>query len=101
MPVHSDISMKLPEIAAICHRFKVKELSLFGSAAAANFRQESDIDFLVEFLPGTQVGLIQFGLLQQELETLLKRKVDLVPKSGLKPLIRESVLRSSEPVYAG
>jgi uncharacterized protein len=101
MPVHADISMKLPEIAAICHRFKVKELSLFGSAVGPSFRQESDVDFLVEFLPGTQVGLIQFGLLQQELETLLGRKVDLVPKSGLKPLIRESVLQSSEPVYAG
>jgi predicted nucleotidyltransferase len=101
MPVHSDISMKSPEIAAICHHFEVKELSLFGSAVGPSFRRESDLDFLVEFLPGTQVGLIQFGLLQQELETLLGRKVDLVPKSGLKPFIRESVLQSSEPVYAG
>jgi len=101
MPVHTDISMKLPEIAAICRRFEVKELSLFGSAAGPSFRQDSDVDFLVEFLPGTQIGLIQFGLLQQELKTLLGRKVDLVLKSGLKPFIRESVLESSEPVYAG
>jgi uncharacterized protein len=101
MPSHSDILKNSPEIAAICRRFKVKELALFGSAAGPDFGQESDIDFLVEFPPGAQVGLIQFGLLQQELETLLGRKVDLVPKSGLKPLIRDRVLRSSEPVYAG
>ncbi|MBZ5529458.1 MAG: nucleotidyltransferase domain-containing protein [Acidobacteriia bacterium] len=91
-----DLSAKLPEIAAICRRFDVRELSLFGPA----FRTDSDLDFLIEFNPAARIGLIQLGLLQQELETLLGRKVDLVPKSGLKPLIRDSVLHSSEPVYA-
>ncbi len=101
MPIHVDLSIKLPEIAAICRRFEVRELSLFGSAVGSGFRPDSDIDLLVEFEHGAQIGLIQFGLLQEELELLLGRKVDLVPKSGLKPTIRERVLQSAEPVYAG
>jgi len=101
MSSRADLSLKLPEIAAICKRYEVRELLLFGSGRGPNFRDGSDLDFLVDFYPGTQVGLIRFGLLQQELETLLQRKVDLVPKRGLKPLIRENVLQHAEPVYAG
>jgi predicted nucleotidyltransferase len=101
MSFQLELSVKLPEIAAICRRFGVRELSLFGSALGSEFRHDSDVDFLVEFIPEVSAGLIQLGLLQQELESVLRRKVDLVPKSGLKPMIRETVLQVSEPVYAG
>jgi len=101
MPSRADISDKLPQIGEICRRYGVRELSLFGSGLGPNYRSDSDIDFLVDFNPGAQVGLVQLGRLQQELEALLERKVDLVPKRGLKPLIRERVLQNTEPVYAG
>ena len=96
---------KLPQIAEICRRHGVRELLLFGSAlvggpgfsinAAAN-----DIDFLVEFLPETQIGLFEYVRMQHDLEKLLQRKVDLVSKRGLKPLIREEVLSNTERIYA-
>jgi len=89
------------EIAAICQRHGVQKLSLFGSALQQTLRQDSDFDFLVEFKPGAQVGLIEFGRLQLELETLLNRKVDLVSSSGLKPFVKERVLQSVELLYAG
>jgi predicted nucleotidyltransferase len=92
---------KKAEIAAICRRYHVRELSLFGSALSANFRPDSDVDFLVEFDTGAPVGLIEFGQLEAELETLLHRKVDLVSKRGLKPLVRDRILKHLEPVYAG
>jgi hypothetical protein len=59
------------------------------------------VDFLVEFAPGSQIGLLELGKFQEELEVLLQRKVDLVSKPGLKPLIRQSVLQQAELVYAG
>jgi len=101
MACRADISERLPQIAEICRRYGVRELSLFGSGLGPAFRADSDLDFLVEFKPGTPIGLLQLGQLQQDLESLLNRKVDLVPKRGLKPLIRERVLQRTEPVYAG
>jgi uncharacterized protein len=101
MPCPSILDQRKAEIAAICRRYKVAELAVFGSAAGGDFRSDSDIDFLVEFVPGTPIGLIEFGRLQAELEAALHRKVDLVSKRGLKPSLRETVLRQAQPVYAG
>jgi len=92
---------KKVEIAAICRRHHVRELSVFGSALGAEFRPDSDIDLLVEFDADVPIGLLQFGELQAELENLLHRKVDLVSKRGLRPLVRERILQQLEPVYAG
>lgn len=101
MTSRADISTKIPDIAEICARYGVRELSLFGSGLGPGFGPDSDLDFLVEFHPGAQIGLVRLGKLQQELESLLQCKVDLVPKHGLKPSIRERVLQHTEPVYAG
>ena len=61
---------------------------------------ESDIDLLVEFLPGAQVNLADYAGLMLDLSRLLGRKVDLVSKKGLKPLIRTAVLEEGRLVYA-
>jgi uncharacterized protein len=79
----------------------VAELALFGSAAKGDLRSDSDLDLLVEFAPGTPIGLLEFGKLQADLETALHRRVDLVSKRGLKPSLRESVLQQAQPIYAG
>ena len=65
-----------------------------------DFRPDSDADVLVEFEPDAQVGFIALSRMQRELAELLQRPVDLVPKEGLKPKIREAVLSSAEVVYA-
>ena len=101
MSARSQIAPKIPEIAAVCARYGVRELLLFGSGLGPDFGASSDLDFLVDFHPDAHIGLIRFGFLQQELEAVLERKVDLVPKRGLKPLIRDTVLQHAEPVYAG
>lgn len=78
----------------------MRELSLFGSAARDDMRQDSDIDLLVEFLPEAEIGLLEHAGLMLDLSELTGRQVDLVPKRGLKPLIRDSILREARPVYA-
>lgn len=87
-------------LAHLCRQYQVRELSLFGSAARGEMRPDSDIDLLVEFMPGASVDLFDFSGLMLDLSKLMGRKVDLVSKKGLKPLIRESVLSEARPVYA-
>ena len=78
----------------------MKELSLFGSAPRGEMKPDSDIDLLVEFLPDSQVDLVDYAGLMLDLSSLLGRKVDLVSKNGLKPVIRDSVLHEARLVYA-
>jgi predicted nucleotidyltransferase len=84
----------------LCQRYRVRELSLFGSAVRGEMRPDSDIDLLVDFLPEAEVDLVDYAGLMLDLSTLLGRKVDLVSKSGLKPRIRSSVLGEARTVYA-
>ena len=74
-------------------------MSLFGSALRDDFAADSDLDFLVLFQPAAEIGFLEFAALQRELSAALGRSVDLVPKRGLKPIIREDVLASARPVY--
>ncbi len=87
-------------LAELCRRYQVRELSLFGSAARGEMRPDSDIDLLVEFLPDSQPSLLDHAGLMLDLAELLGRKVDLVSKNGLKPLIRASVLEEARLLYA-
>lgn len=75
----------------IARQFGVKRLSLFGSAARGELREDSDVDVLVEFDgPATFDGY--FGL-KDHLESLLGRTVDLVTERGLKPRAKRQVER--------
>jgi uncharacterized protein len=93
-------TLPIQSIGGVCRRYHVKELSLFGSAARDELRAESDIDFLVEFEEDAIVGFLALARLQAELSALVKRSVDLVPKGGLKPSIRFSVLQEAKVLYA-
>ena len=88
------------EIRKLCRQYRVRELALFGSALRDDFTDASDIDLLVEFEPEARVSFITLTRLQREFATLLHHRVDLVPKRGLKPRIRQAVLDSAEVNYA-
>lgn len=94
------IELPVEAIAQVCRRHHVRELALFGSVLRTDFRSDSDVDALVEFEPTTPVGFMALARLQRELSELLHRRVDLVPKAGLKPVIRQSVLDSARVIYA-
>jgi predicted nucleotidyltransferase len=94
------VDLPLDAIHDLCRRYRVKELSLFGSAARGDARPDSDLDFLVEFEPDARIGLIAFIGLRQDLEDAIGRKVDLVPRGGLRPLIRDAVLSDARVLYA-
>lgn len=88
-------------LAEVCKKYGVGELSLFGSRSRGDHHDQSDCDFIVEFLPDAGVGLIEFASVKLELEGLLGTGVDLVPKAGLKKRIRNRILAESMNVYAG
>jgi len=69
---------------------------VFGSAARGQAGIESDIDFLVELDPGRSV--LDLGGLQMDLQAMLGIHVDVVTPKGLRPRIRESVLREAIPL---
>jgi len=100
MTLATGVSLPDTEIGEICRRYRVKELSLFGSAARGELRPESDVDFLVDFLPDARPGLLGLSAMARELSGLVGRRVDLAVKPALKPLIRSEVLAEAQPIYA-
>lgn len=100
MVTRARIRVPKRKLADFCKRNQIRSLALFGSVLRADFRPDSDVDVLVEFEPGADVGLMEFGRIQRELADIFNREVDLVPRKGLKLRIRDSVLASSEVLYA-
>jgi predicted nucleotidyltransferase len=74
-------------------RFGVRSLALFGSVARDEATAESDVDLLVEF--DRPVGLFELFALQDELELILGRPVDLGTVQSLKPWVRDRVLEEA------
>ncbi len=100
MPKTLPFPVPYDALVELCQRYQVRELAVFGSATQQRYRPDSDIDLLVSFAPEARVTFTTLARMQRELEALLGRKVDLVPKEGLKPLIRDQVLATAQVLYA-
>jgi uncharacterized protein len=102
--MHTEISRHRSEIGALCRRYDVARLEIFGSAArGVDFDPaRSDADFLVEFAPGSPLSpLAQFFDLAQALQALLGRPVDLVESGTVNnPYVLAGINRAREVVYA-
>jgi hypothetical protein len=98
--LQSKFAFPIESIQSICRQYHVRELPIFGSVLREDFKADSDIDLLVEFEPDAQIGFISLSRMQRELSAALQRPVDLVPKGGLKPMIRQEVLSTAEVIYA-
>ena len=88
-----------PRLAEMCQKYGIAELSVFGSVARGDARPDSDIDLLYVRVPGNDLGMSYFAL-QEDLEKLFDRPVDLVPKDGLHRVIRDEVLGDAQVLYA-
>lgn len=88
-------------IADLCRRWRVAELSFFGSVMRDDFRPDSDVDVLVTFEPDAEWSLLDVVTMKQELESLLGRRVDLVEEAALRnPFRRSAIQQSKHQVYA-
>lgn len=91
------------DIQALCRRYGVRRLAAFGSAAAGDFSDASDLDFLVEFEPELSPAEMAdaFFSLKAALEARFERPVDLVTPHALSnPWFRQSVEQSEALLYA-
>ncbi|MCE5341040.1 MAG: nucleotidyltransferase domain-containing protein [Planctomycetaceae bacterium] len=99
----AQLGITLPQknIEEFCLKWKVLEMSLFGSVLSKSFRPDSDIDLLVSFKDDAGWSLFDFVDMIDELKIIFGRKVDLVEKDTLKnPFRRQSILASNRVIYA-
>lgn len=83
--------------AEVVQKYKVREIGIFGSFVRSEEKRRSDIDILVEFAPRNIPGLLKLIEMEMYLERQLKKKVDVVEKSGIRPELKKGILK--EVVY--
>ena len=99
--MNPQVQLDRDALAAFCRKWRIRELSIFGSALRDDFGPESDLDFLVSFEPGTPLDLSDLLDMKDELEALHGRPVDIVEKEALRnPWRRYEILRTREVLYA-
>ena len=102
--MHTLIDSKRPEIEAICRRFSVQSLEVFGSAARGHDFDptRSDADFLVTFAPEAERSFATLLDLQEALEALLGLSVDLAERPAIEQsrnyIRRRHILEGAEPL---
>jgi hypothetical protein len=91
-------------IEAFCRKWLIARLELFGSALREDFREDSDVDFLVTFSPDNRWSLFDLVTMEMDLSEIVGRKVDLISRRGIEqsrnPLRRKAILESAELYYA-
>lgn len=94
-----DFTTVYTQLVGLCEKYGIAELAVFGSVARGEDEEGSDVDLLYVLKPGSDIGIEFFGF-QEELESLLGRKVDVVSKEGLHWVIRDQVLDDAQVLYA-
>ncbi|MEU4710588.1 nucleotidyltransferase family protein [Nocardia salmonicida] len=93
-----DFDALMPQLRALCEKYEIAELSVFGSVARGSDGPDSDVDFLYVRKPESRLGIEFFGL-QYDLEDLLGRKVDVVSKEYLHWHFRDEVLSEAKVLH--
>ena len=91
------------KLEALCRKYRIRKVSVFGSAARGEARPDSDVDLMVEFEPDEAPSLWDFPEMQKAFSALFGgRRVDLVPPAALaNPYRRKSILRDLKVLYGG
>ena len=97
------IQLPQPELAAFCQKWKIKEMSFFGSVLREDFRSDSDIDIIVSFEDNSTWGILELVRMKRELKTLLGREVDLMTRKSIEQshnwIRRQEILGTAQIVY--
>ena len=103
MEARIDSLVSSERLAEFCRRWRIAELSLFGSALRDDFRPDSDVDLLVTFTPGADWRYWDLLTMQEELTSLLGLKVDLVERAAVEArenwIRRKHILEHAKPIY--
>ena len=95
------VDIKNEDIVRICEKYGIKELSVFGSSIRDDFREDSDVDFLVTFMENSKLTLFDIVDLKDDFISILDREVDIVEKEALRnPIRKKIILSTAEVIYA-
>lgn len=98
-PAPSPLPISRNELHALCQKLRVTRLRMFGSAVRDDFGQESDIDLLVEYEPGTNHPWGGASLGDEFSPLFSGRKVELGDAEHLNPYVREGILAEAVEIY--
>ena len=97
------ITLPIGPIAEFCRRWKIRELAVFGSFLREDFGDHSDIDLLIDPTTGSSWTFSDLLAMEQEMATLLGRKVELVERASVERsrnyIRRRHILATAEPIY--
>jgi predicted nucleotidyltransferase len=95
--------LRIPKkaLAALCRKYGVRRLSLFGSAARGEMKPGSDVDLMVEFDPASTTSLWDYPAMQEDFSALFdRRKVELASPEILRnPFRRKTILADLKTLY--
>ena len=98
-----NIEIPKEKIADFCRKWKIVEISLFGSVLRDDFRPDSDVDLLVTFSPDAEWSLLDHMAMEEELSAICGRKVDLVSRRAIERsdnyIRRKAILETAQPYY--
>ena len=95
------VSYDRAALLSACERYGVKQLRVFGSTTSTKHTEARDVDVLVEFIPGAGSRFDAYFGLQESLEEVFLRPVDLVMTEALKnPYFINEAMRQAETLYA-
>lgn len=98
---NESIMLPMEKVEEFCHRWKIAEFALFGSALREDFRSDSDVDILVSFGEDADWDLFDWVNMIEELKGIFGREVDLVEKTTLRnPFRRHYILNNQKVIYA-
>ena len=99
--MNKSLTINKDEMAEFCRRHHIGRLALFGSALRDDFGPESDVDVLVDFVPGHIPGFFKLFDMEEELSGLFGgRKVDMRTPEDLSRYFRDRVVATAEVQYA-
>jgi len=99
----TNINLPMPQLEKFCQHWQIVEFALFGSVLRDDFTSDSDIDCLVKFSDIADWSLFDRVKMQQELEAIVNRKVDLVNKKSIENsenwLRKAEILNTAQTIY--
>ncbi|MAS32457.1 MAG: nucleotidyltransferase [Anaerolineaceae bacterium] len=99
MIYQTSIPLPLEAIDDYCKRHPIKRLSLFGSVLRDDFSHQSDVDLLVEYVPGARITLLDMAQQEIDLGEIIGHKVDLRTPNELSKHFRQHILNTAVPIY--
>ena len=99
--MNANVQLDREALSAFCGKWRIRELSLFGSALRDDFGPGSDLDFLVSFEPKADWDIWDLVEMREDLISIVGREVDIVMREALRnPYRRKEILTHREVIHA-